>query len=121
MVHFRLRYRAHDIELPLGDFVVGRSEECQLSLDDAMVSRKHATFHVTPLAVTLKDLGSRNGVVLNGEKLKGDRILVDGDRVSIGKHELLFCVVRADSQRNRGFMARTLNPDRKSTRLNSSH
>ena len=36
---FRLRYMAHDLELPIGEFVVGRSTECQLSLDDPLVAR----------------------------------------------------------------------------------
>ena len=97
MQHFRLRYRAHDIELPPGEFVIGRSEECQLSIDDAMVSRRHAVFRLGTESVTLKDLGSRNGVSINGERMKGDRVLLDGDRISIGKHELLFCVVFPDS------------------------
>ena len=110
MQHFRLRYRAHDIELPPGDFVVGRSEECQLSLDDALVSRRHATFRVSTTQVVLMYLGSRNGLSVNGEKLKEQRILRDGDRITIGKHELLFSVVEPSSTRHRGFLARTLGP-----------
>ena len=46
MQQFRLRYRAHDIELLPGEFVIGRSEDCQLSLDDAMISRRHALLRV---------------------------------------------------------------------------
>lgn len=110
MQQFRLRYRAHDIELVPGEFLVGRSEECQLSIDDAMVSRKHVAFRVGNATVILADLGSRNGVSVNGEKISGERMLNDGDRVSIGKHELVFCIVNPDSQRSRGFLARTLGP-----------
>jgi len=33
---FRLRYLSHDLELPLGEFIIGRSDECQLSLDDPL-------------------------------------------------------------------------------------
>jgi hypothetical protein len=110
MQHFRLRYRAHDIELTPGEFVVGRSEECQLSIDDAMVSRKHAVFRVTSISVLVVDLGSRNGVSVNGEKLKSERLLVDGDRITIGKHELFLSIVEPSSTRNRGFLARTLGP-----------
>lgn len=110
MQHFRLRYRAHDIELPPGEFVIGRSEDCQLSIDDAMVSRRHAALRVTNLSVALVDLGSRNGVSVNGDKVTSERRLGDGDRISIGKHELLFSIVIPDSQRNRGFLARTLGP-----------
>ncbi|NUP07888.1 MAG: FHA domain-containing protein [Polyangiaceae bacterium] len=110
MQQFRLRYRAHDIELPPGEFVIGRSEDCQLSIDDPMVSRRHAMFCVTGNSVILVDLGSRNGVAVNGDKISGERPMIDGDRITIGKHELLFCIVQPDSQRSRGFLARTLGP-----------
>ena len=41
-MRFRLRYLHHDLELSEGQFVVGRSAGCQLSLDDPLVSRRHA-------------------------------------------------------------------------------
>ena len=62
---YRLRYQAHDIELPLGEFLIGSSAECQLALDDPLVSRKHAAIRVRKEGVTVEDLGSRNGVLLN--------------------------------------------------------
>jgi len=109
VVHsFRLRYRAHDVELPPGEFVVGRGEECQLSIDDAMVSRRHVTFRVSSASVTIVDLGSRNGVAVNGTKIKSERRLADGDRITIGKHELFFSALQSGSFRVRGPMARTL-------------
>jgi hypothetical protein len=110
MQHFRLRYRAHDMELSVGEFIVGRGEDCQLALDDALVSRRHALFRISPDRVVVADLGSRNGVLVNGDRILGERVLVDGDRVSIGKHDLLFSVVNANPHRNRGFLARTLGP-----------
>jgi hypothetical protein len=108
MQHFRLRYLAHDVELFPGEFVIGRSEDCQLSIDDAMVSRRHALLRVTPSNVTLVDLGSRNGVSLNGTRIKQDTALSHGDRIAIGKHELALSVVDAHSKRNTTNLARTL-------------
>ena len=93
-MQFRLRYGAHDIELFSGDFIIGRSEECQLALDDPMVSRKHLCLRVTAQSVTAVDLGSRNGVQINGSKLKAERALVDGDRMKIGQHELILQIQR---------------------------
>ena len=61
-MRFRLRYLQHDLELNEGEFVVGRNASCQLSLDDPLVSRRHALFGVLPDQVTIEDLGSRNGV-----------------------------------------------------------
>lgn len=86
---FRLRYLAHDLELSPGEFVVGRSTDCQLSLDDPLVSRRHAVLRIRRDGVTVQDLGSRNGVLVNGVKIDGERELTAGDKVSIGSQEMV--------------------------------
>ena len=86
---YRLRYLAHDLELPIGEFVVGRSTECQLSLDDPLVSRRHAVLRVRRDGVSVQDFGSRNGVLVNGAKISGERELAPGDKVSIGSQEMV--------------------------------
>ncbi|HEY8944673.1 MAG TPA: FHA domain-containing protein, partial [Polyangiaceae bacterium] len=83
-----LRYNHHDIELPEGEFVIGRAANCQLSLDDPLVSRNHATLTVTSDAVVVADLGSRNGVRVNGDRIEGKRKLTHGDQISIGSQEM---------------------------------
>ncbi|HKQ69987.1 MAG TPA: FHA domain-containing protein [Polyangiaceae bacterium] len=85
---FRLRHLQHNLELGVGEFLIGRSAECQLALDDPLVSRKHALLAVTVNSVTVKDLGSRNGVVVNGTKIDTSRILLDGDRIVIGSQAM---------------------------------
>jgi predicted component of type VI protein secretion system len=92
---FRLRHLQHDFELGLGEFAIGRSPECQLSLDDPLVSRKHALLVVSPEAVLIKDLGSRNGVVVNGTKIDTSRVLLDGDRIVIGSQEMTILARKA--------------------------
>jgi len=84
-----LRYNHHDIELPEGEFVIGRAANCQLSLDDPLVSRKHATLTVTPDAVVLADLGSRNGVRVNGDRIASKKKLTHGDQIAIGSQEMV--------------------------------
>ena len=83
-----LRYNDHDIYLPPGEFVIGRAAECQLSLDDPLVSRAHAALTVTPQAVVLADLGSRNGVLVNSDRVEGKRSLSHGDQISIGNQDM---------------------------------
>ena len=90
MARFRLRYNRTDLNLCLGDFVIGRSSQCNLSLADGLVSRKHATLRVGPEAVVVEDLGSRNGVVVNGLRIQTSCELRHMDRVFIGSQELLF-------------------------------
>jgi hypothetical protein len=84
-----LRYHDKDIELPAGEFVIGRAANCQLSLDDPLVSRSHATLSVTPESVVLIDLGSRNGVRVNGDRIEGKRNLAHGDQIAIGSQDLV--------------------------------
>lgn len=86
---FRLRYQAHDLEIPEGEFVIGRTPECQLALDDPRVSRKHAVLRAVVDGVIVEDLGSRNGLSVNGTKIEGKRLCVDGDRITIGSQEML--------------------------------
>lgn len=85
---YRLRYLQHDLELSEGQFTIGRSAACQLSLDDPLISRTHARLRVTADGVLLEDLGSRNGVLVNGERLHEPRILAHGDHITIGNQQL---------------------------------
>jgi hypothetical protein len=75
--------------MPLGDFVVGRSSSCNLALDDGLVSRRHALLRVTAAGVTVEDLGSRNGVQVNGTTIEGAQPIKHLDRVTIGHQELV--------------------------------
>ncbi len=95
-MQFRLRYQAHDFELPPGEFVIGRSDECQLALDDPLVSRRHAVLRVTPVSVIVVDLGSRNGVLVNGDKISHEKRLRNGDRVAIGSQEMILTEITSE-------------------------
>jgi hypothetical protein len=85
---FALRLGLREFELAEGRFVIGRADTCELALDDPLASRQHAALVTTADHVTVEDLGSRNGVTVNGERLKGSRILQPGDVIVIGKNEM---------------------------------
>jgi len=68
---------------------MGRSSSCSLALADGLVSRQHAVLHVGPDTVVLEDLGSRNGVAINGVRISSPRRLAHMDRVYIGSQELV--------------------------------
>ncbi|HJL16044.1 MAG TPA: FHA domain-containing protein [Sandaracinaceae bacterium LLY-WYZ-13_1] len=102
MARFRLRYQSTDLEMPVGEFTVGRSSSCHLALDDALVSRRHAVFHVREDGVEVEDLGSRNGVQVNGATIEGRRELKHLDRIVIGAQELLLVRVQAEDRKARG-------------------
>ncbi len=67
--------------------VIGRSEEAEVVLADPAASRQHARIDVRGGATTLKDLGSANGVFVNGARVR-ERMLVHGDVVRIGNSDL---------------------------------
>ncbi len=70
--------------------VMGRSRECDIVLDDAGVSRRHAEIRPTEEEWVLADLGSTNGVRINGRTLRGKHALQLGDRIELGNTELVF-------------------------------
>jgi hypothetical protein len=87
---YRLRYQSSNLEMPMGEFVIGRSSGCHLSIDDASVSRRHAVIRIEAAGVTVADLGSRNGVHVNGKRIEGEHRLHHLDRLAIGNQEMLF-------------------------------
>ncbi|MDE2508044.1 MAG: FHA domain-containing protein [Planctomycetota bacterium] len=72
------------IPLSLPTFRIGRGETCHLRPTSELVSREHAEFNVTPQSVTVKDLGSRNGTLVNGKAVTGTHELNDRDLVQVG-------------------------------------
>jgi hypothetical protein len=85
---FSLRYQAIDVSLAGRDIVAGRAADCDLVLDDTLVSRRHAVFRHRDEAVEVEDLGSRNGVLVNDKRIDGRARLEHGDRVQIGSQVL---------------------------------
>lgn len=89
-LHFQDR---RDFELERGVTLVGRGEGCQLVLDDPLISRRHACFVVEDHAITIKDLGSTNGVLVNGIRVNDIEPLVPGDHITFGHHDAELCWV----------------------------
>jgi hypothetical protein len=81
----KLRLGGKTMALGEGQHDVGRMNDCWLVLDDELVSRYHARFHVRGEALEVEDLGSRNGTFVNGTKLSGRARLREGDEVRIGR------------------------------------
>jgi hypothetical protein len=73
--------------------VIGRSRECDVVLEDSGVSRRHAELRPQGRAWTIEDLGSTNGVRVNGLAVDGSQELLSGDRVEMGSTEMLFEIV----------------------------
>lgn len=70
--------------------VIGRSSSCEVVLEDPNASRRHAAIRPTAGGWTIEDLGSTNGVRLNGTRTSGATRLSTGDRIELGHTELTF-------------------------------
>jgi hypothetical protein len=76
--------------VPPGGGTVGRSHECDVVLEDAGVSRRHAELRPGPDGWTVADLGSTNGVRVNGTQVRGVQLLRSGDLLELGSTEIVF-------------------------------
>jgi pSer/pThr/pTyr-binding forkhead associated (FHA) protein len=80
---------------PHGEYVFGRGAECHVRPNSDWVSRQHCLLRVTGDGAFLRDLGSRNGTLINGTRLVEECALQHGDQVQIGP--LVFEVVLEES------------------------
>ena len=71
--------------------IIGRQSSCEIELADESISREHALIKKEGQDWSIVDSGSRNGLRVNGQKIK-NRILCDGDLVTVGEYELIFVV-----------------------------
>jgi hypothetical protein len=106
LARFRLRFLLQEFDIVGPEVVIGRSPECHLTIEDPLVSRQHARIHVLGEEATIEDLGSRNGVRINGRKIEGAHVLKDGDRIRLGTQELVFSAVQRQGRAARptGYM-----------------
>jgi hypothetical protein len=93
VARYRLRFLLQEFDLPRGATLIGRSSDCHVTIEDPLVSRQHARIVIDGDDATLQDLGSRNGVKVNGIAVRGPARLKDGDRLRVGTQELVFCRV----------------------------
>ena len=71
---------------------IGRAPTNQLVLHDEQASRYHAEIAASGTdGWSIRDLGSRNGTMVDGELLQGDRLLAPGTVVVIGRAEIVAC------------------------------
>ncbi len=69
---------------------IGRSRESDVFLPDQWLSRVHAEIQRRHGSYVVADLGSKNGTLLNGERLLAGQSLRNGDVITLGEHRLTF-------------------------------
>ena len=73
------------LHFSLGEYYFGRGAECQVRPNSEWVSRQHCLLRVTAAGIFLRDLGSHNGTLVNGELVHEERRLGHGDQVQLGQ------------------------------------
>ncbi len=68
---------------------IGRAPTNHIVLQDDRASRAHAEIHPTKKGWVIRDLDSRNGTLVDGERLADDRVLTAGETIQIGRVEIL--------------------------------
>ncbi|MEL7158088.1 MAG: FHA domain-containing protein [Actinomycetota bacterium] len=76
------------IDIAKSELVIGRSTECDLTIADPLVSRRHARLVVTAGVGRIEDLGSDNGTFVNGERIT-EATVSEGDLIEMGKAQFI--------------------------------
>jgi hypothetical protein len=87
----------HRYELRGPVTVIGRDNEADIVVDDPGISRRHLQIEVTSDGVIARDLGSTNGLFVEGHQVEAATLL-DGNTLSIGRTRIMFWSATPGSQ-----------------------
>jgi len=89
VIHAALSFAGQRHELTQARMVLGRSKDCDLQVLDPNVSRRHAEVRFDDGVYTVVDLGSTNGIEVDGSRVDV-LVLDDGTRFTVGSTEVVF-------------------------------
>jgi pSer/pThr/pTyr-binding forkhead associated (FHA) protein len=84
--------RTRTVRAPV-PLTIGRASSATLVVPDAQVSRVHARIDLSDGQLSLRDLDSRNGTLVNARPIEGPVDLRDGDEIDVGTTRIVFCGV----------------------------
>lgn len=88
MGELRIRYQGQLYQLAQRQTLIGRSRRCVIVLESRLASREHCILERSGAALTLIELGSKNGTWVNGERVTRRRQLAKGDVIRIGSDHI---------------------------------
>ena len=78
------------VALPVQTITLGRASDCTIPIRDRFLSRRHAEILFDSGKWVVRDCGSVNGTLLNGEKIVDAAVIHPGDRILLGDSEVVF-------------------------------
>jgi pSer/pThr/pTyr-binding forkhead associated (FHA) protein len=84
--------RTRTVRAPV-PITIGRAPSATLIVPDAQVSRLHARIDLQGGVLSVRDLDSRNGTLVNARPIEGPLALEDGDEIDVGTTRIVFCGV----------------------------
>ena len=83
------KYSGKSIRVTGPKFFIGRGEDCNLRPASDLVSRHHCVLIVDGEYFAVRDLGSKNGTFVNGQRVRTETPLKDGDHLLVGVLEFV--------------------------------
>jgi pSer/pThr/pTyr-binding forkhead associated (FHA) protein len=74
-------------KIPSPKCIIGRGDDCQLRPQSDAISRQHCVIVTTENEVIVRDLNSRNGTFVNGDRVVDEAVLLHGDQLRVGPLE----------------------------------
>lgn len=90
-----------ELVIPGPKFFIGRAEDCQLRPRSDLISRHHCALLVEDGFLAIRDFGSKNGTLVNGERVAGERELKAGDKLTVGPLEFEVCLLATTAAKKR--------------------
>jgi len=90
-----------ELLIPGPKFFIGRAEDCQLRPRSDLISRHHCALLVEDGFLAIRDFGSKNGTLVNGERVAGERELKAGDKLTVGPLEFEVCILATTAAKKR--------------------
>ena len=78
------KLQGRKLSLPTGEIYIGRDEACQIRIASHEISRRHCVIQDSPEVLTIQDLDSRNGTLVNDVPIDSRVTLKPGDVVRVG-------------------------------------
>lgn len=76
-----------ELKIEVPEFIIGRGDDAHLRPKSDLISRQHCAVVIGESGASVRDMGSRNGTFLNGERIEGEQQLKLGDHLRVGKLE----------------------------------